>query len=369
MTHQLTNPLTSLRKAKHTMKITLKKSSEGTLALIMAVYAVICSAFLAYPLSDINAAAAQCGERTMVVVGGSPFGIKMRSEGVMVISVAENSPAQRAGIKAGDIISIVNGQAVDTNAQLAAAIQMSSRTKILLRRGDAEILVRLTPQSENGFLKIGAFVRDSAAGIGTLTFCNPDNRTFAGLGHSVSDVTTGSAVPLGSGEITTAEIYDVIKGKEGSTGELCGLITPDSDIGSITANTSVGVFGTLSEEYSDSLDLSQDYIPVALKSEVKIGKAEVITTADGTEPKAYSVEIERINFFDTNGSKALTIRITDKELLSLTGGIVCGMSGSPITQNGRLIGAVTHVFVNDPTRGYAVFAQTMLDEANALTDG
>lgn len=351
------------------MKKTLKRTYELTLVLFAAMYAAICSAFCIAPLPDINVSAAQCDSRATVILGGSPFGIKMRSHGVMVISVADNSPAQNAGIKAGDVISIVNGQAVDTNAQLAAAIQMCEQAKILLCRGGAEILVRLTPQSENGFLKIGAFVRDSAAGIGTLTFSDPNSRTFAGLGHSVSDVTTGDAVPLGSGEITSAEIYDVIKGEEGNTGELCGLITPNSDIGCITANTSVGVFGTLSEEYSESLDVSGKHIPVALRSDVKIGKAEIITTADGTQPQAYSIEIERVNLFDANGSKALTIRITDEELLSLTGGIVCGMSGSPITQNGRLVGAVTHVFVNDPTRGYAVFAQTMLDQARAVTDG
>lgn len=348
------------------MKSITLKFYEGTVLLLTAMYAVFCGALQPLPLENINALSvqAQSENHTMVVVSGSPFGIKMRSEGVMVVSVSDNSPAKSAGIKAGDIISTVNGQPVSTNAELAAAIQLQTEASILLRRNNAEILVNLTPTSENGFLKIGAFVRDSAAGIGTLTYCDPKTRTFGGLGHSVSDVTTGSAVPLGSGEITRAEIYDVVKGKEGYAGELCGMITPNSDIGEIISNTSVGVFGTLTEEYLLSADTESEYIPVALKNEVRTGKAEVITTADGTTPKKYSIEIERINVFDTNGSKALVIRITDEELLSLTGGIVRGMSGSPIIQNGSLVGAVTHVFVNDPTRGYAVFAETMLSECS-----
>lgn len=305
-------------------------------------------------------AAADCESRRVVVASGAPFGIKIRFNGVMVISVTDNSPAEKAGIKAGDIISIVNGEVVSSNAGLASAIQKCAETTILLRRGDAEILVTLTPESENGFLKIGTFVRDSAAGIGTLTFREPDSRAFGGLGHAVSDVTTGDAVPLLSGEITSAEIYDVVKGKKGCAGELCGIILPNSDIGEISANTSVGVFGTLSEEHCASED--GKCFPVAYRREVRTGAATILTTADGNSPKEYSIEIERLNLLDANGSKAMVIRITDKELLSQTGGIVRGMSGSPILQNGRLVGAVTHVFLNDPTRGYGVFADTMLSQ-------
>lgn len=345
-------------------RITLKLLSGIAISITLLYASVFC--FLQFPfrINTVNAAT-QCDTRRVVMAGGMPFGIKIRSNGVMVISVAQKSPAERAGIKAGDIISVVNDTPVATNAELAAAIQMRLETTILLRRNDAEILVTLTPESENGFLKIGAFVRDSAAGIGTLTFCEPESRTFGGLGHAVSDVTTGGTVPLGSGEITSAEIYDVVKGKEGSAGELCGLILPNSDIGEITSNTSVGVFGKLSGDYSDSFG---ECVPVAFRQEVKPGSASILTTADGGSPKEYSIEIERLNLLDMNGSKAMVIRITDKELLSRTGGIVRGMSGSPILQNGRLVGAVTHVFVNDPTRGYAVFADTMLSECAFIDD-
>ena len=252
----------------------------------------------------------------------------------------------------------VNGGRVTTNAEIAEMLQTEPESaSIVFRRGDSEISVKLSPTNDGGELKMGAWVRDSAAGIGTLTYFDPSSGTFGGLGHAVSDITTGEAVPLGEGEITRARIYDVIPGKEGCAGELCGIILPDSDIGEIAGNSSSGVYGKLYEP------VSGETIPMAFRQEVQAGPATVITTLDGSTPKDYSVEIERINLLDLNGSKAMMIKITDSELLEKTGGIVRGMSGSPIIQNGRLAGAVTHVLVNDPTRGYAVFAETMLDNA------
>lgn len=297
-------------------------------------------------------------ERPEVIPCGMPFGIKIRSDGVMVISVEEGSPAKNAGIRAGDIIMTVNGGRVTTNAEISEMLQTTTdKASIVFRRGECEISVRLTPESNGSELKMGAWVRDSAAGIGTLTYFDPDSGSFGGLGHAVSDVTTGEAVPLGTGEITRAQIYDIIPGKEGCAGELCGIILPNSDIGEISENSSSGVYGRLYEP------LSGETVPIAFRQEVQAGPATVITTLDGSTPKEYSVEIERINLLDLNGSKAMVIKITDSELLEKTGGIVRGMSGSPILQNGRLAGAVTHVLVNDPTRGYAVFAETMLDNA------
>lgn len=293
-------------------------------------------------------------DRPCVIPGGTPFGIKIRSEGVMIISTADNSPAKRAGIKPGDVILSVNGEAVHTNSEISEKLNACDTAALVLRRGDSELSVCLEPELDGTEQKIGAFVRDSAAGIGTLTFYDPELGTFGGLGHPVSDVTTGEAVPLGEGEITRAQIYGVVAGRDGTAGELCGLLLPGSDIGKITANTHSGVFGTLSKP------LDGEPIPVAFKQEVHTGAASILTTVDGDTPNEYSIEIERINLLDLNGSKAMVIKITDPELLSLTGGIVRGMSGSPIIQDGRLAGAVTHVLVNDPTHGYAIFAETML---------
>ncbi len=297
-------------------------------------------------------------ERQNVILCGTPFGIKIKSDGVMVVQTAEKSPAKDAGIREGDVIISVNGENVRTNSDISRAVQLcSDSTSVVLERDDREMCFEFTPKREDGCLKIGVFVRDSAAGVGTLTFIDPKTKTFGGLGHSVSDVTTGETIPLGSGEITRAEIFGIVKGKSGSAGELCGLIFPGSETGKLTKNTESGVFGDYSGE------ISGDIYPAAFKQEVKAGPAQILTTIDTNAPKAYSIEIERINLLDLEGSKSMVIKITDPELLEKTGGIVRGMSGSPIIQDGKFAGAVTHVLVNDPTRGYAVFAENMLSEA------
>lgn len=294
-------------------------------------------------------------ERRYVVPSGEPFGIKLMSEGVMVVDVTSGSPAEKSGIREGDVITSVNGSAVYTNTELADAIQQSDEYAcIVFKRGESEISAEVYPDCDNGSALIGAWVRDSAAGIGTLTFTDPDTMTFGGLGHAVSDATTGKSVPLHSGEITSAEIYDIIKGEKGAAGELCGAMTANSEIGEVLFNTPTGVFGSYCGE------INGEAVPVAFRQEVKTGEATILATVNGSEPKEYSIEIERINLPDLFGPKGMIIKITDPELLELTGGIVRGMSGSPILQSGRLAGAVTHVLVNDPTRGYAVFAESML---------
>lgn len=294
-------------------------------------------------------------ERRYVIPSGEPFGIKLMSDGVMVIKTAEDSPAERAGLKEGDIIISVNGTKVFTNEQLSEAIQCSDGcAEIVFGRGGSEISASVEPVPADGSRKIGAWVRDSAAGIGTLTFVDPQNGTFGGLGHAVNDASTGDAVPLRSGTIARAEIYGIVKGEKGCAGELCGAMLPSPDIGEVLRNTPTGVFGDFDGE------IHGEPVPAAFRQEVKIGKAAVLTTVDGCEPREYAIEIERINLPDLLGSKGMLIRITDPELLEKTGGIVRGMSGSPILQDGRLVGAVTHVLVSDPTRGYAVFAESMI---------
>lgn len=297
-------------------------------------------------------------ERRTLIPGGTPFGIKLRTDGVMVISVNGGSPADKAGIKPGDVISSVNGVPVHTNSEIAGAVQLDSEEcVIILSRGNGEMCVKAEPERDVNGLHIGAWVRDSAAGIGTLTFIDPQSGEFAGLGHPVSDVTTGELMPLSSGEITKAEIYSVIKGTSGEAGELCGDLCEET-VGNLTSNTSVGVFGELlSAPEGKSL-------PMAFRQEVRCGEASILATIDGSEPKEYSIEIEKINLCAINGTKSMVIRVTDERLLRTTGGIVRGMSGSPIIQDGMLAGAVTHVFLNDPTRGYAVFAESMVEEMN-----
>lgn len=296
-------------------------------------------------------------ERLWLVPCGDPFGIRLHTDGVLVITVTDGSPAQRGGLKQGDIIKYVNGMSVMSNSAICSALQMNHAcSELIVTRGERELRLECVPQCEDGVYKIGAWVRDSAAGIGTMTFYDPRSGTFGGLGHPVSDITTGGAVPLFRGDITEAEIFDVIKGEQGSAGELCGALRAESVTGELTANTSVGVFGVSRKVLSNRTP-----IPMAFRQEAQCGAATMLTTIDGSEPREYDIEIERINMYDISGSKAMVVRITDEELLEAAGGIVRGMSGSPIIQNGKLIGAVTHVLINDPTRGYAVFCESMLD--------
>lgn len=311
----------------------------------------------AVPIKTASVAAV---ERPMLVPCGTPFGIKLRTDGVMAISVTEDSPAESAGIKEGDVIISVNDVRVRSNSDISDAIQLSpERCEVILQRGDSERLIRMQPYEDCGIYKIGVWVRDSAAGIGTMSYFDPVTGEYGGLGHSVSDVTTGELMPLLSGEITAADINGIIRGEAGSPGELCGRIVPNDAIGTIERNTKCGIFGTVSEAPTGG-----EAVPMAFRQEVKTGAATMLTTIDGSTPKEYDIVIEHINICDMESSKSMVIRITDPELLSQTGGIICGMSGSPILQDGRLVGAVTHVFLNDPERGYAIFCETMLDKAS-----
>lgn len=296
-----------------------------------------CTYYLgAIPIKSVDA---DEKERPMLIPCGTPFGIRLRSDGVMVVSVTKNSPADGAGIKTGDIITEINGNKICENADITESLQAQS--SIIITRGESTLCVNVCPQSDSdGELRIGAWVRDSAAGIGTLTFCEPNSLCFGGLGHAVNDETTHAIVPLGGGDITAADIFDVVRGEKGAAGELCGVILSKSSIGELFANTSLGVFGTIDETPSGKA------IPMAFRQEVECGAASILTTIDGNSPREYSIEIERVNLFGMNGSKGMLIRVTDSELLETTGGIVRGMSGSPIIQNGRLVGAVTHVCVN-----------------------
>ena len=307
----------------------------------------------------IKSAAARQTARPMLVPCGTPFGIKLKTDGVMTVSVTDGSPAEEAGVKEGDIIISVNDVQVRSNSDICSAIQLCpEECEIILQRGDSERLLRLLPYEDCGIYKIGVWVRDSAAGIGTMSYFDPETGEYGGLGHPVSDVTTGELMPLGSGEITAADINGVIRGEAGAPGELCGTLISNQAIGSIESNTECGIFGMVSEPPSDG-----KAIPMAFRQEVKTGAATILTTTDGDTPREYDIEIEHINICDMESSKSMVIRITDEELIEQTGGIICGMSGSPIIQNGMLVGAVTHVFLNDPVRGYAIFCETMLDEA------
>ncbi len=309
------------------------------------------------PIKQVSAV--QC-ERPMLIPCGTPFGIKLRTSGVMAVSVTESSPAKEGGIKEGDIIISVNGVEVNSNSEISSAIQLCpEQCEIILRRKTSERLVTVQPYKDCGIYKIGLWVRDSAAGLGTMTYLEPKTGSFGGLGHPVSDVTTGELMPLSSGEITAAEITGAVKGVAGTPGELCGTLIASSSLGELQYNTECGIFGS-----TDSIPNAEP-LPMAFRQEVETGAATILATVDGVTPQEYDIEIEHINICNMDSPKSMVIRITDPELIEKTGGIVCGMSGSPILQNGRLVGAVTHVFLNDPQRGYAVFCETMMEMHNS----
>ena len=309
-------------------------------------------------------------DRSYVVPGGNPFGIKIYVDGVLVISVTDvetengkRRPAGDAGRREGDYIKSVNSVNVYATEDIAEIVEKSqgSELKFEVIRDGTSITLNVVPAlSESGAYKVGIWVRDSCAGIGTVTFIDRKSGVFAGLGHAVCDVDTLSVLPLKNGEIVPAEITGVYKSLGGSAGELCGSLMLRESLGSIELNDGSGVFGKYSGE------ISQNEIPVAFRQEVRTGKAQILTTVSGTEPQAYEAEIIKINLSDKSQQKNMIIRITDRELLQKTGGIVQGMSGSPIIQDGMLVGAVTHVFVNNPKEGYAIFAENMLNTARSI---
>ena len=309
---------------------------------------------------------------TNVYLGGFPIGIKLYCDGVIIVDTQDvavsggyENPAQKAGLLKGDIIKSVNGKKVSRNSEVSELIEESNGKQIkmqILRNGELKNIVFSSVYSTvSGQYKAGLWIRDSSAGIGTVTFYTEDGE-FASLGHAVCDVDTGEMLPIESGETTNAKITGFYKGKVGTAGELCGILETKTT-GEIMVNDGIGIYGVF-----DSVDTTRTLYPLAQKNEVKTGSAQIVTTIENGNEQTFNIEIERIDYASTE-HKNLVIKVTDENLINKTGGIVQGMSGSPILQNGKIIGAVTHVFLNDPTGGYGIFAETMLETADGLANG
>ena len=320
--------------------------------------------------------AAAYASEPMLVPCGKSIGVTLSTDGVMVVNVADmqtqngktKSPAQAAGLQAGDLIKNFNGAPVSSVDELISAVSASEgkSSTVVVQRRDKTIETLLTPKisSDDGTFKIGAWVKDAASGIGTMTFYNPSDHTFAALGHGICDVETGNIIALDDGNILSSTIVSVEKGSRGSPGELKGVFSEDNNVlGNVCKNTPCGIFGTLENPQGLS---GSDALPIAARDEIATGKACILTNVEGNIVEQFDVEILRVMPQNTSTSKGMIIKITDEKLLQKTGGIVQGMSGSPIIQNGKLIGAVTHVFVNDPTKGYGIFIENMLAEAEKI---
>ena len=303
-----------------------------------------------------------------VVPYGIPFGVKIFTGGIMIVKLnfveTENgdvNPAELALIKKGDVITHVNGTAVNSKEEFAKIVENSNGNTLNLDiiRGNVKFKTKITPVKavgENTF-KVGIWVRDSSSGIGTITFCDEEKNMFAGLGHGIRDIDTNELIPLSYGEIMKATIKNILKPSKKNTGELRGCLLGDNPIGIIKSNNNSGVFGEL------KVKLESEFLPlqVAMKQEVKEGPAKIISTIEGTKPKIYDVNINKVSFDKKNPNKNISILITDKSLIEKTGGVVQGMSGSPIIQNNMLIGAITHVVSDNPLKGYGIFAETMIN--------
>jgi len=324
-------------------------------------YSINLNLFRSVPIKQVQV---HVVERKMVIPGGTPFGIKMFTEGVMIVGMSdiqvgtENvNPAKEAGLKVGDILTHIDGEKVTGNTDVAEYISSSGGDEICMtvNRDGALYDFHLQPiHSEyDKTYKAGIWVRDSSAGIGTMTYYDPENMCFAGLGHAICDVDTGEIMPLSSGEIVDVNISGVHAGESGRPGELKGTFSSGT-MGELLSNTEKGIFGVLYDPY-----FGGEEVPMALKQEVEPGPAVILSTISGNKPQEFEIVIEKVNYSDTSPNKNMVVKITDEKLLSTTGGIVQGMSGSPILQDGKLVGAVTHVFVNDPTRGYGIFAENM----------
>ncbi len=300
---------------------------------------------------------------------GIPVGIYVKTEGMLVIGIGEFEgkdgtvcmPAKRL-LKTGDYILSLNGEKVKNKKAFRAQIAKSGGAPVVLsiRRNAQEFEVKCQPQeSVDGDYKLGIWIRDNAQGVGTMTFVDEKNY-FGALGHGINDIDTSTLMRLEYGTLYNTDIIGIRKGVRGEPGELTGIIVYDesNQIGNISDNTAEGIFGVCSDSIRERL--IADPLPVALKQEVKKGEGQIICSVDGS-PSYYDVEIQELYLDSGNVNKGIVLKITDERLLALTGGIVQGMSGSPIIQNGKIIGAITHVLVNDATSGYGIFIEEMLE--------
>lgn len=302
--------------------------------------------------------------------GGQNIGAALNTRGVLVVGISglsnEDSPAREAGLKPGDIILSVDGKTAQSAAHLSELISHSGQKPVQIeyeRNGKTRQTSLLAKQDAlDGQYRMGLWVRDSTAGVGTLSFYDPQTNLYGALGHAITDLDTEVILPIREGTILRSTVVGIKKGEKGIPGELQGSFLRDrAEIGDIRKNTSYGIFGKASEQLQNPL--FPNGLPVGSRNSVHTGSAQILTTLGDDGIQIYDVEITRVSHQESIAQKSMTLRVTDPELLQRTGGIVQGMSGSPIIQDGKLIGAVTHVLVNDPTRGYGIFIENMLEAA------
>lgn len=329
-------------------------------------YSMQVKLFGLFPIKQVDI---QVMEHEELIPVGVPIGIYVETDGLLVIGTGgfdgtdgqKHSPS-KGKIKTGDYIMACDGVAMESKAQFTDYIEAceGKAVQILLHRDEEELSTTVIPeQNQNGKYKIGIWLRDNAQGVGTMTYIDAEGR-FGALGHGINDVDTDSLMEIVDGTLYQTQIIEISEGSIGKPGEMTGVITYTNDriLGDITTNNESGIFGVCNQ---GALNLSSsEALPIGLKQDVRRGNAQILCTVDGTT-QYYDIEITATHLDHNDLNRGLEVRVTDPELLSITGGIIQGMSGSPIIQDGKIIGAVTHVLVNDPTRGYGIFIEEMLE--------
>ncbi len=310
-----------------------------------------------------------------VIPGGQTIGVKVKSDGILVVghhqineSSGKVSPGEQAGLKLGDLITHLNGIKLKDAKEVSEIVEKAGSSnkplEVTFKRGSEVKTTRLKPgyDAKDGVWRLGLYIRDSAAGVGTLTFYAPKQGVYGALGHVITDMNTQTPIVVGSGQVVQSSVTSISRSENGEPGEKRAIFVKEGkQLGTIERNTSFGIFGKMDKNPDHSL--YGEPVPVAFAEEVKEGPAEILTVVNGQQVERFKVEIVHVAKQHTPETKGMVIRITDPNLISKTGGIVQGMSGSPIMQNGKLIGAVTHVFVNDPKSGYGCFIEWMLQDA------
>ena len=314
--------------------------------------------------------------KTKVVPMGNLIGAKLYTSGVLVVGMSEiqgddqqkHKPYEGSGIEEGDMIVEMDSKKIANTDELVETVNSSKGKVIQIKyvRNDETITTSIQPiKSEDNEYKLGLWVRDAAAGVGTLTFYEPSTGKFAALGHGIVDVDTGDIINIANGELVTSNLVAIKKGEKGTPGEIKGSIDSGVTIGNISKNTNFGVFGLVSNKNNLNLNGAKEY-EVALRSEIQTGEAEIICELENEKKEQYKIEISKIYTSNNYDNKSMMIKITDERLLQKTGGIIQGMSGSPIIQNGKFVGAITNVLVSDPTSGYAIFGDLMVKQMKSV---
>ncbi|WP_432665205.1 SpoIVB peptidase [Wukongibacter baidiensis] len=312
--------------------------------------------------------------RLKLVPGGNSIGVKLNTKGVLVVGLEEiegydnkhYNPGYDGGLRIGDSILEIDGTKVKDADHVIELINRNKgkEIQVKVKRNESYLNFKIRPVKSKMYsnYKIGLWVKDKTAGVGTLTFYEPKSKVYGALGHAISDAETGKILPIGKGEILKSKVVSIKQGKRGKAGEIRGIFLETTDpLGKLEKNTDYGIYGTMYTKLENPI--YKEPIEIAMQHEIKLGPAKILTTTDDNSIKEYDVVIEKINIQRKLSNKSMIVRIVDKDLLEKTGGIVQGMSGSPIIQNDKIIGAVTHVFVNDPTKGYGIFIEWMLKES------